>query len=102
LIERRHWNRKEKLLAQARLTAFAESDSSQSEARAKLALTPGTRQPSRIHSDIVETHVIDVGDLAPPVLATLPFGSGTTTVPAVFRTATIEDEPYHVFTFGKG
>jgi len=31
------------------------------------------------------------------VLATLPFGSGTTTVPAVFRHGTIEDEPYQIF-----
>jgi hypothetical protein len=90
-----------KLLAQARLTAFADLIQTNPERALQLAVTPEQRAnfPQSIRT-LLETPVNDAGDLA--VLATLPFGSGTTTVPAVFRTATIDGEPHHVFTFGKG
>ncbi len=90
-----------KILAQARLTAFADMVQTNAEPALQLAMTPAQRAglPESIRA-LLEKPINGVGDLA--VLATLPFGSATTKLPAVFRTATIDGEQYHAFTFGNG
>jgi len=90
-----------KLLAQARLTAMADMVQRNTERAVELALPVAVREqlPASMQA-LIETPVNDAGDFA--VMGTLPVYGQPSELPSTFRTATIEEETYHAFTFGQG
>ncbi len=89
------------LVAQARLTAFADLIQTDTARALELALSIDVRE--RLPESVriwTETPVNNVGDFA--VMGTLPVYGKPRELPATFRTATIEGETFHAFTFGPG
>ncbi len=90
-----------KVLAQARLAAFADLIETDPKRALQLALPVSARGglPASV-LELLEQPVNARGDLA--VLATLPMAGGRSELPPVFRTATIAGETHETFTFGQG
>ena len=88
------------VLARARLTALADLMQSNPERALALAVPGFEREqlPAAVRAQM-EQPVNTVGAFS--VIGTLPFGKPGE-VPAVFRTATIDGETHHAFTYGRG
>ncbi len=89
------------VLARERLAALANLIEANPERALQLAVPAAVRgaMPGSVRA-LLEEPVNAVGDLA--VMGTMPLPGQPAELPAVFRTATVNGELYHVFTHGQG